>query len=734
MDTSVARAMPGVLDILRYDDPEIKGKKIGSPYSVLFGGVPALRDAAHFYGHQLGAFVVAETEDQAIEAVKAIKVEWTERTPILTLEQAKTSENAARPEENPEWRAENATPMTATQGDVEKGFAEADTILTWKGQRAWYGDTAAEPMCHIAQWKGETLEVWVKSQWPNSHRCLLAQEFGLKMNQVKINVLFQGGTFGGFHVVSEGGVGAFITTLAAKRVGRPVFWADDRSEDFKFTGEDVSEGDFKVGFKKDGTITAVKYDGVGEAGGVAGRFLPTAFKENMNVKNFSFINSGLKTNLVQPTAIREGSSWMIPTTQVLMKVAAELGMDPTKHALMLDGEKGEGIEVLKEYEHERGFPTDRDSLEECLEAGKKSIDWDNKWHTPGTKKLANGKMHGLGMTWCHEWEDTRGAGTCAIFIHNDGSVQLWAMSNDNGVNRETTYCQIVAEELGCKFEDVFMRGQDENMFSMMTPDGSCNLVNNGYLVRKAAKLAKQRLFERATTDAPSKNYYWKAPFKGMKLEDLEAKDSFVYPKSDPTKKVSFADIARDDQGWGVQPPDLSAFEQAHLAPPIFASMFHRQGPYGGAADIARLCRQAHFCEVEIDTETGEVDVIKVVDVNDVGKVINLGGMQGQQYGGCYMGIGMQLQEEFIHDPMTGVMLNQNLYDYKWATIQTVDQWECIPIETGLGHGPYGTTGIGENVASMGRSLLYGAIYNAIGVWIDSWPITPDKILKALGKI
>jgi xanthine dehydrogenase molybdenum-binding subunit len=181
----------------------------------------------------------------------------------------------------------------------------------------------------------------------------------------------------------------------------------------------------------------------------------------MNVKNFSFINSGLKTNLVQPTAIREGSSWMIPTTQVLMKVAAELGMDPTKHALMLDGEKGEGIEVLKEYEHERGFPTDRDSLEECLEAGKKSIDWDNKWHTPGTKKLANGKMHGLGMTWCHEWEDTRGAGTCAIFIHNDGSVQLWAMSNDNGVNSETTYCRLVAEELGCMFEDVFMRGQDK---------------------------------------------------------------------------------------------------------------------------------------------------------------------------------------------------------------------------------------------------------------------------------
>ena len=126
--------------------------------------------------------------------------------------------------------------------------------------------------------------------------------------------------------------------------------------------------------------------------------------------------------------------------------------------------------------------------------------------------------------------------------------------------------------------------------------------------------------------------------------------------------------------------------------------------------------------------------MKVVNVNDVGKVINRGSCEGQQYGGTFMGVGRAWSEEVIHDPVTGVMLNGNLIDYKIATMLDVGPIDTILVETGMGYGPYGVVGIGEDVATVVPALLGPAIYNAIGVWVDDYPISQEKILEALGKV
>ena len=138
-------------------------------------------------------------------------------------------------------------------------------------------------------------------------------------------------------------------------------------------------------------------------------------------------------------------------------------------------------------------------------------------------------------------------------------------------------------------------------------------------------------------------------------------------------------------------------------------------------------------EVEVDTETGEAFVAKVVNVNDVGKVISWESCEGQQYGGTYMGVSRGLFEEIVHDPVTGVMLNGNLLDYKIATMNDVGPIETLLVETGMGYGPYGVIGIGEDVATVVPALPGPAVHNAIGVWIDDFPITPAAVLKALGK-
>ena len=221
----------------------------------------------------------------------------------------------------------------------------------------------------------------------------------------------------------------------------------------------------------------------------------------------------------------------------------------------------------------------------------------------------------------------------------------------------------------------------------------------------------------------------------MKPEDLDIKDSIIYVKTDPSKSMKIADLVKPlgAEGPMCYTPEIGkGAVRCNFAPPLFAYSWQVQ--QGGYANTRlRLVRQAHFIEVEVDTETGKIEVTRVVNVNDVGKVINWAGCEGQQYGGTYMGIGRGLTEEVIHDPMTGVMLNGNLLDYKITTMNDIGPIDTNLVETGMGYGPYGVVGIGEDVATVVPVLLVPAVYNAIGVWIDHFPITPDIVLKALEK-
>jgi xanthine dehydrogenase molybdenum-binding subunit len=392
---------------------------------------------------------------------------------------------------------------------------------------------------------------------------------------------------------------------------------------------------------------------------------------------------------------------------------------------------------LNRQKAEMGFP-ERDSLRECIEKGKAAIDWDTKWHPPGTKRLPNGKMHGMAFTWTHEWEDSSGSSEIAIRIERgDGTANVLGMRCDIGLNAETAYCQIAADELGMKVEDVFYRPQIDPGFFTMTPDSSTNLTVNGFAIRNAARLLKRKILEVATKPrGETARGSFPAAFPGMTPEDLDIKDSVIFAKLNPTMRMSIAELVGPAGGEGplcTQPEMGKGAPRSSFTEPLFACGWQvQQGAY--ASQRLRLCRQAHFMEVEVDTETGEIEVVKVVNVNDVGKVVSWEGCEAQQYGGSYMAVGRGRSEEVIHDPVTGVMLNGNLLDYKIATIQDIGNIDTLLVETGLGYGPYGTVGIGEDVATVVPALISPAVQNAIGAWVESFPITPDQVLKALGKV
>lgn len=731
MDTSKAEALFGVRGVLRYDDPEL-------PEVVDLGGhgptaIKALSDVAYFEGEPMGAAIAADSEDIAQEAVRLIKVEWEERPFILDPEEAlEPDAPLSNPEDFPESNLE--VEHIEGHGDVEKGFNESDHVIEISVKRNMHTYVSPERPCGVVRWNGDYPEFWLKHQRPHESKRAISSWFGhIPMNRVELHMPYQGATFGGWTQFFWNQGPMYCSALLSKRTGRPVKYSFSRRQDFYGGSMDDGKYYYKVGFNKNGIIKAVQAKAVFANAMWEGFGPGTHFEDNTSIPNLDAPRKVVKVNKGPNTAVRcEMLANTTAFTLVFDRVAAELGMDPIEVALKNDGAKGHDIGWLLERAKELGFPG-RNSLMECLEKGKKAIDWDNKWHPPGTKKLANGKMHGMGFTWTHEWDDSCGSGEIAMRVErNDGTVSVLGMRCDNGVNAETGYCQIAADELGMQLDDIFYRPHTDTGFFPMCPDSSTNTGVNGFAVRHCARLLKAKILEAATSPrAVTQRGIYPPLFPDTKPEDLDIKDSVIFVKADPSKTLSVAELVGPAAEAGpLAFHELYGAERHPFSAPIFAHSYQVQiGCYKGFR--LKFCRQVHFMEVEVDTETGQVEITKVVNVNDVGKVINPDSCAGQQYGGTYMGVGRALFEEVVHDPATGVMLNGNLLDYKIATIGDCGPIDTHIVETRQGYGPYGSVGIGEDVATVIPALLTPAIYNATGAWIYEFPITPRIVLKAL---
>lgn len=734
MDTRKAAALPGVRGILRYDDPEL-------PDAVDLGGhgptaIRPIPSVAHFQGEPVGVAIAADTEDIAEEAVRLVEVEWEERPFVLDVEDAlKPGAPLANPDDFPDGNIE--VEHTEGHGNVKKGFVQADRILEFTAKRTLHTYVSPERPCGVVRWNGEYPEFWCKHQRPHEAKRTIHSWFGgIPMNRIQLHMLFQGATFGGWTQFYWKQGPDYCAALLAKRTGRPMKWSFSRRDDFY--GGSMDEGYYylKVGYKKDGTITAVDVNAHFSNPMWEGFGAGTHFEDNTRIPNLHAPRKVVKVNKGPNTAVRcEQLPNTLTFTLVFDRVAAELGMDPIELALKNDGAKGHDMTWVEEQKKQMGF-VPRDSLRECLEKGMKAMEWKKKWHLPGTKKLPNGKMHGIGFTWTHEWDDSCGSGEIAMRVErNDGTVSILGMRCDNGVNAETAYCQIAADELGMRLEDVFYRPQVDTGFFPMCPDSSTNTGVNGWAVRHCARLLRAKILDAATSPrAVTQRGSYPPFFPGLGPEDLDIKDSVIYVKKDPSKRLPIAELVGPSAEAGpLSFHELYGAGRHPFSVPIFAHSYQAQiGCYAGFRP--KWSRQVHFMEIELDPETGEIEVTKVVNVNDVGKVISPESCAGQQYGGTYMGVGRAKFEEVVHDPVTGVMLNGNLLDYKIATIGDCGPIDTHLVETAQGYGPYGLTGIGEDIATVIPALLAPAVYNAIGKWIYEFPITPERVLKALGKI
>ncbi len=403
--------------------------------------------------------------------------------------------------------------------------------------------------------------------------------------------------------------------------------------------------------------------------------------------------------------------------QVYSRVAAALGVDEGTIATVNEGKAGHDYHYIEQFRDNNKMPH-VDSLASVLSAGKSAVNFDEKFHAPGAKKLANGKYHGMCIAPMHEFSN---GGNFAPPAYNRvrvtlsyefGKVYIVGHKGDIGTDARTGYCRVVAEESGMKLEDVTYNHENESMDSkphsyIQGGGGSIVFTTTAWPLYACAKALKQKLLAAAATALQAK------------VEDIDIVDSNIVFKNDPSKATPLASLARALSGISQTFVDVAWQTMNIPAAPQPANWY--------------MGRSCNIMEIEVDPDTGGFEITNAVCVNDVGLAISPETVEGQIYGAAIMGHSTGGIEEVVYDASTGIRLNPNFIDYKILTMPDIPNIQAIMIENRMGNGPYGSAGIGEDNTTFCSAMAPLAIYNAIGKWVDTYPPSPERVLKALGK-
>ena len=682
-----------------------------------------LAQEANWAGEPTGFVVCADTPRICDEAMKLAETEW-EILPFEIDPEKAVAAGAVilqphmKPETNIRYSGSQLFEGYEVHGDVEKGFAESDQIVEFRWSEDETTVAGVEALSSVAVFRGEYLEVWAHNQIPMRTQVVLSRYFGTHL-RIHVHSPYHGAQFGYENWIVYNSWFPIMACIFAQRTKKPVKLLYDESY-FHAGGYEHGVHNIKVGFKKDGTIMAVQDRSVRASAEVHGKLWEgTSIPNLFGYTEIPYINR--PASICYRHGMRACGVW----NNVFFRVAAETGLDPHFVAVKNDGCRGQTISWVNEnVKKPKGFPM-VNSLDAVLKAGREAFGWDEKYHAPGARMLPNGKLHGVCMIHNIAWSPDPNryfqAFQMGINVQRQTPlVRILARHADGGWNHESTICRVVADEIGVKYDDVEFRPFDDAGLDTAAGEGSAGLVRTLPMAVDAARKVKARILAQCTTPTRfgTEPDVVEVPalFSGLKPEDLDIKESVVFEKSRPENRKTLQEVA--SYHWQNYPAFI-AFGSAQM---------HHE-------DIYHMGRQATWVEVEVDPETGEIEIKTVVNSNDVGKCLDPEGVNAQQYGGSYMGLSHGRQDGKVYDPVTGIVLNNNLIDYKWFSFNDITgpMHQCI-VESGLGYAPYGAIGIGESLGAVTATILAGAVYNATGKWITDFPITPDKVLKALGKI
>jgi xanthine dehydrogenase molybdenum-binding subunit len=719
IDITKAESLSGVKCILTCNNiPKIHPiSRRGKKFEYL------LDETVHCAGQEVAA-VAAVTKEIGEEALELIDVEYEVLPAVLDKEEAmKPGAPLAHPElgtnlfEGP--RTINGM-LRLEYGDVEKGFAEADYVIKGTYSSPMQHNVSPEPRTVICRWVGNKVICWASSQSPQFTREQLSACLRIPLSDVRVISDYPIGGYGGKNPEKI----AVLVALLSKRTGRPVKALFTREEDFIATWRRLdSKIDARVGVKRDGTITAIYTGMISNYGrdSLFGYLVPDAAAVDTCSTLYKYQNSRWEgyhviTNTEDYGGMNGfGDSEAGFCIERLMDEAAEkIGMDPTEFRLKNCARYGDrgiagGFSLASGPVEWGVLGPDIDSFPECIRRVVEKSHWKQKWKgwtTPvevrGTKRIGIGIA--IGMHFCiHSPLDS-----ATVKMNQDGTVDVLSSDPEIGQGLKTAMAQVVAEVLGLQYEDINVVLSDTSA----TPYGPGVFAERGTLAGigtayRAALDVRRQLFEIA------------ARRLGVRPLELEAKDRRIYVKESPEKGISIAEGCL--AGYQI-------IGNAVLPYPWFDDRSGKK--------IAPVSIAATVAEVEVDTETGELTVLRLTSAHDCGRAINPSIIENQIDMSLTMANGWVRTEELIIDKSTGVIINPNLLDYKLMTIldmpKMTDLQEII-VEFPTPWGPFGAKGMSQTATTTAAPAIANAIYNAIGVRIRGDHLTPQRILESLGK-
>ena len=714
IDTTEAKALSGVHAVITAADlpDSLVGRRLRD--------MPVLaRDVVRFVGEKVAA-VAAETEEAAEEALLLIDVEYEELPAVFDAHEA-MEPNA--PTLHPGMSGYEGLPqpesdinnvfahITWGQGDVEQGFAEADLIfeLTFNAQlmhQAYIEPHAcvvsASPSLHSPPQRGNTggVDVWVNNKDPYALREQLAAVWGMDENRIVLHPCSIGGDFGG--------KGSFMDVplcyYLSLHSGRPVKMVMDYIQELMAANpRHPATMTIRSGVKRDGTLVARQARVVFDSGGY-GAFKPTVYLRGADhlCGVYRIPHARIDSYMVYTNNVPKGHMRSPAKPQVVFAVEAhtdlvarELGMDPYEFRqknLLRDGDASPVGHVWQDIR-----------AEETLQRAAAAVGWETPKappvSPPGSGGIEGGVLTGRGLAIT---DLSQGVGRFAakISMNSSGRPTLHMAFWDTGTGSHTVLRQMVAQELSVPVDEVDIELLDTSEMPFSSGSGGTRVTYTaGQAVVGAARELKRQIIREA------------APLLDSPEEDVSLQSGRVVVGPSPLRPAYYRTINIGEVVAHVGDGTIVAEYEFASEPP----------------DMTSFCAQA--AEVEVDPETGQVTVKRLVSAHDVGAILNPLMHQGQVEGGVIQGLGYALMEELQTED--GHISTVSFGDYKIPTIADIPELVTVLVEGKNGPAPYRSKGIGESANIPVAAAIANAVAAAIGAPVPSLPLTAEKVLRAI---
>jgi xanthine dehydrogenase YagR molybdenum-binding subunit len=578
-------------------------------------------------------------------------------------------------------------PAVAKRGDVIQGFAKADVVVEADYSTEVQTHCCLEPHAIVADWRSDGLTVYMSTQFTAGVRDELAEEFGLPLNKVRVIANAIGGGFGSKS--SLGNYGRIAVELSRQAKAPVKLFLEREEEQIDAGNRPGTWQHLRIGAKRDGTLTAIALESYGTAGVGLGAGVGNNAEMLYSCANFQGAQNDVFVNAGPGCAMRGpgNTPGAFGLEQSIDELAEKLALDPL--ALR------DRIDPSPVRHEERRIGAERIGWQRRHAAGA----------DPGPVK------RGLGVAQSLWGANVQTNAACEVRIMRDGSVEVLSSVQDIGTGITTVLAQTVAEVLGLQPDQITVRIGDTEYPPGGPSYGSRTTASVTPPARTAAWRVQQQLFAEA------------ALALNAGVEQLVMHDGNIVERDDPARRIAFRDAA------------------ARLRTDRISAVASRSDDYAGfrrRMSDAALAQQdlggVQFAEVAVDTETGIIRIERVVAVQDCGRPMNPRQIESQIQGGVLMGLSYALFENRILDQATGRMVNPNLEQYKVAGPRETPQIDVVVLENYQGQSATDAYGIAEPANIATAPAIANAIYNAVGVRMRELPITPARVLAALGKV